>query len=323
MFLRHWLETKEIIYYRRYVENILIIFDQDKTNIKTITDFMNKIHPHLQSEPTREEYNTITYLDLTTHRHAHHLELGIHRKTTQTDSTIHYTFNHPPQHKLAAYYFYTNRMLSLPITNQATQQEWHLIRTIAMNNGFPIDLIHKLKNKMINTPPTQYNTNHTHKKTWITFTYHSPLIHNVTNLFKHTNINITFSPTNTIYHLLHNKPHNNSLQASEIYQLQCGTCNKSYVRQSDRSIITRYREHTRYIRTNNPISAFALHILNNAHEYGPPEQTLHLLHPCEKGNSMNHWETFHMQQLHHLNQLTDQQQPPEHNPLYTLGSVTY
>jgi hypothetical protein len=131
---------------------------------------MNKIHPHLKFEPTREEYNTITYLDLTINRHTHHLEIGIHRKPTQTDTTIHYTSNHPPQHKLAAYNFYILRMLFLPITNQTKQQAWHLIRTIAMNNGFPVDLIHKLKNKMIKThspPPHTHNITqptHTHTK---------------------------------------------------------------------------------------------------------------------------------------------------------------
>jgi hypothetical protein len=71
------------------------------------------------------------------------------------------------------------------------------------------------------------------------------------------------------------------------------------------------------------MSAFAVHNLNNAHEYGPPEQTPLLLYAYDKGNSMNHLETYHMQQLHHLNQLLEQQQPPEHNPLYTLGSVTH
>jgi len=31
-----------------------------------------------------------------------------------------------------------------------------------------------------------------------------------------------------------------------------------------RSIATRLKEHTLYIRNNNPISAYALHILNNS-----------------------------------------------------------
>jgi len=39
----------------------------------------------------------------------------------------------------------------------------------------------------------------------------------------------------------------------------------------------------RYIRTNNPTSAYALNILNNRHEYGTTAETLELLKPCNKG----------------------------------------
>jgi hypothetical protein len=35
MHIKHWLENKEIIYYKRYVDDILIIFDQNKTNEET------------------------------------------------------------------------------------------------------------------------------------------------------------------------------------------------------------------------------------------------------------------------------------------------
>jgi hypothetical protein len=49
---------------------------------------------------------------------------------------------------------------------------------------------------------------------------------------------------------------------------------KSYVGQSGRSILTCHKEHVRYIKTNKPISAYALHILNNQYEFGPPQQTL-------------------------------------------------
>ena len=54
---------------------------------------------------------------------------------TQTDITIHFTSNHPLGHKLTAYNFY---MLTIPITEEARQQEWNIICTIARNNGFPI-----------------------------------------------------------------------------------------------------------------------------------------------------------------------------------------
>jgi len=49
------------------------------------------------------------------------------------------------------------------------------------------------------------------------------------------------------------------------------------------AIGVRFKEHTRYIRSNNPTSAYAAHILNNRHEYGTKEDTLKLFKKCQKG----------------------------------------
>jgi len=70
-------------------------------------------------------------------------------------------------------------MLTIPITKQAKQQEWNIILTIARSNGFPLQIIHNFKNKlMLKTQKTDSTPRQTQwKKKWITFTYHSPLIH--------------------------------------------------------------------------------------------------------------------------------------------------
>jgi hypothetical protein len=123
MFIKHWLETREIIFYRRYVDDILIISDTTKTNQHTTQNFMNSIHPLLLFTPTTEDKNTITYLDLAMHQQNHIFQLGFHHKPTQTDATIHYKPNHPIQHKLAAYCYHINHMLAPPITVSAKNQE--------------------------------------------------------------------------------------------------------------------------------------------------------------------------------------------------------
>jgi hypothetical protein len=103
-----------------------------------------------------------------------------------------------------------------------------------------------------------------HNKKWAVFTYHSPLVRKLTNLFKQSNLKIALCATNTSYQQLTEKPTQNN--PSGIYKLKCNTCNKAYIRQSERSIALRHKEHARYICTNNPTSAYALHILNNRHD---------------------------------------------------------
>jgi hypothetical protein len=174
--------------------------------------------------------------------------------------------------------------------------------------------IAKNKDKWTKTNETQERQV---QKKWVTFTYHSPIIRKVTNLFKNTEIRIAFRATNTIYQQLAERTQNKN--PSRIYEVKCKTCNKKYVGQSGRPITTRHKEHIRYIRSNNTTSAYAAHILNNRHENGTAENTLKLINPCRKGQKMNNWENLHIQIYHQLDRLITEQQVNKPNPLYELA----
>jgi hypothetical protein len=103
------------LYYRRYGDNIIIIFDQNKISKELIYNYMNNVHQCLKSKLTEEENNNITYLDLYINRNNNNLHVGIHRKLTQAHTTIHFISNHPLEHKRAAYSFCINRKIALAI----------------------------------------------------------------------------------------------------------------------------------------------------------------------------------------------------------------
>jgi hypothetical protein len=48
LIIRHWIESVEISYYKIYLDDILILFDQNKTNENSITNHMNNIHKYLE-----------------------------------------------------------------------------------------------------------------------------------------------------------------------------------------------------------------------------------------------------------------------------------
>jgi hypothetical protein len=77
------MEIGEIACYRRYVDDIIIIFDQNKINEVSITKYMNNIQKYLELKPTEEENKNINYLVLSIDRN-NNLQLGIYRKPTQT-----------------------------------------------------------------------------------------------------------------------------------------------------------------------------------------------------------------------------------------------
>ena len=89
------METKEVIYYKRYVDDIIVIINQDIIKEETVLAHMNNVHRHLEFKMTEEVNNTTNNLDLHIHRNHDNIRLGIYRKPTQTDTAIHYTSNHP------------------------------------------------------------------------------------------------------------------------------------------------------------------------------------------------------------------------------------
>jgi hypothetical protein len=93
--IKLWLESKEIIYYKIYVDDILIIFDQNKTDVKTIMYHKNNTDKHWEFKISEEENNTINYLDLSMHRNTNNINRGIYRKTTHTLMSLYNSSKHP------------------------------------------------------------------------------------------------------------------------------------------------------------------------------------------------------------------------------------
>jgi hypothetical protein len=173
IYVKQCLENKEITFYK----DTWLTY-QNRTNKDTIYNMINNIGEHLEFKISREEYKTINYHDLSINRNISSMDLNIYRKPTYMDITIHFSSNHPNNHKLAAFRYYIHRMITMPITKQAVKQEWNKIIIMAQNNGFPDQIVHKLRNKLITKRdrPSQTQLVQQHNKKWITFTYYGPAV---------------------------------------------------------------------------------------------------------------------------------------------------
>ena len=121
---------------------------------------------------------------------------------------------------------------------------------------------------------------------------------------------ISFRCRNTIAQLIkpatdrNIPPHNKG----GVYQLTCKTCNLSYVGQTSQNLKTHFQEHIRYIKTNNPQSVYAQHILHNRHKYGTLNELMTLLKPLQHESMLLPYEQYHIQQC-----------PGDPNPLFQLA----
>jgi hypothetical protein len=122
--------------------------------------------------------------------------------------------------------------------------------------------------------------------------------------------------------VLRTKNQQNEHNSNGIFGIKCNTCKLWYTGQTGRHLKVRHKEHVRCIKYNHPQSAYAVHLLDNRHEYETLHETIKLLKTCNKGTKMNCWETFYMQVYQQQGRLIKEQQTPEQNPLFSLVTNT-
>jgi hypothetical protein len=114
------LDSKNIILYTRYVDDIN--YDTTRITQDEIEKHAEHLHNKLKRTPTHENKAKIKFLDLLITRQTYELYIDIYRKPTTTDTTINYISNHPMKHKLAAYRYYMNRMITRFLNEEKSKQ---------------------------------------------------------------------------------------------------------------------------------------------------------------------------------------------------------
>jgi len=173
------------------VEDILIVFDPNHSNIQMILIDFNSLHPKLRFTAETEDDCILNYLDLSIRRTPTDLKTAIFRKPTFTYTIIPFTSNHLMQHKYAAVRYLYNRLESYNLQQREYQQELNIIHNILHNNSFPIK-----PHKPTTPNPNKQETPHTTQK-WAKFSYTSKETSYVTNIFKKTDLRIAFRTKHT------------------------------------------------------------------------------------------------------------------------------
>jgi len=220
------------------LDEILLIFNSNHTNIQNILDDFDAIHPNLKFMAETETNNKINYLDVTIHKTPMNWKTSIYRKPTFTDTIIPYTSNHPAQHKYATVRFLYDRLNTYNLHEDEYKAEENIIQNIMYNNTFPIQP-HKPPTPK---PPTSMldrqiaTTTQTPTHKWVTFTYTGKETNFIKNLFRKTNLKIAFRTNNTVHCLLRHKQQvSHKYTQSGVYTLMCFDCKKAYVGQTGKA----------------------------------------------------------------------------------------
>ena len=136
--LTHLSTKRKILNFFRYLDDKLVIFGANHTDIQTRLEDFNVLHTTLKFTGEMETNKVIIYLDRTIHRTPINWRMSIYRKPTFPDTIIPHTSSQPTQHKYAAIKFLYTRLSTYNLLKNDYKQEEHIIHNIMHNNSFPI-----------------------------------------------------------------------------------------------------------------------------------------------------------------------------------------
>ena len=193
-----------------------------------------------------------------------------------------------------------------------------IIKQVGINNGYCPSIIDrilskKLKNKAISTvyPAIKEKPN-----PFKTITYSGNPSRKIKKFLNQKNINVAFKTNNSLEKYLKNsKNKTNKNNKSGVYQLTCGSCPKTYIGQTGRSLQTRITEHKRSFINNKNNSTYSNHLLENQHTF---DENFKILHVENKGKKLNLLESLEIKRLKNSNLLLNDQLELNNSPLLNL-----
>ena len=220
------------------MDDILIIHNSNNANIVALHNLLNSLGK-ISFTVEKEQNSRLNFLDITIARDLQQQKLAfdIYRKPTATDIIIPKNSYNPSTHKHAALNFLINRATTVPLTKENIIKEFEIISAIANKNGYSLNdiqsLIDKIHNKNI------LKTIYPHvavKNKYIKVKYHRLFSHKLQKTLNNYNITLANSNNLKISNLLiNNRDKSDILEKSGIYKIQCSDCEKKILHRSDRS----------------------------------------------------------------------------------------
>lgn len=177
------------------------------------------------------------------------------------------------------------RLLKTPLNRENYNREVEVIKQIAVDNGYDQQNIMR----MINNRKHKLCMQHIYKpvneqQKWNKLTYIGLVTNKVARIMKRQNnkTNITFYNNNNLAnHLKNDKDKLDKMENGGVYQLQCGSCDKSYIGRTYRNFNIRIKEHLSAYNNKHPEkSNFAEHLIDSQHIFH--QQDIKVLHRSNK-----------------------------------------
>nr|XP_022905290.1 uncharacterized protein LOC111417295 [Onthophagus taurus]XP_022905291.1 uncharacterized protein LOC111417295 [Onthophagus taurus]XP_022905292.1 uncharacterized protein LOC111417295 [Onthophagus taurus] len=299
--------TKNIIFYKRYVDDILLIYNGKRSHIIALNNIFNNIN-NLQFTYEVEKCSSICFLDLTITKctSENRILFDIYRKPTTTNTLIPKNSFTSFQHKYASFRFFFDRILNYPLSRASFNKEINTIIKLGFDNGYSLqelqNLFFRIHQARINNLIYPHFSN---PGVFVSIPFHPLIQKQFSDIFNKFNVTPVYRANAKLGQLLTNNKHifDDKLK-SGIYKLNCNDCDSFYIGQTGRNISTRFKEHL-----NKENSTFYKHL--KEHKHKTDISKIKLLKHLNKSRKMDLFEEYYIKSYHiknpeHiLNEITD------------------
>ena len=246
-------------------------------------------------------------------------------KKTYTDTVIPNDSHHPVNIKMSAFHSFIYRLLHIPLSQQNFENELNIIKTIAINNGYPVSMIDQILKHHNKNLVRKLIFNVGNIREANTFVYKRlPFIGNtsykIKNILRTENIKTAFYNPYTLKNTLVNNKliKKDIFQNSGVYEISCSDCVATYIGQTGRNFNLRFKEHYKALINKKSNSNVAKHCLEM--NYNIDIKNLKIKHICKKGLKMDFLESLEIQKALNeckllMNDQTDLYKSPLISPL--------
>ncbi|XP_067140682.1 putative autophagy-related protein 11 [Centruroides vittatus] len=256
-------------FYKRYVDDILLIYNKAEIAIEGIKKQINNIHEAIKFKVEVEEETSqeINYLDITIKRLKQSLEFRTFKKPSSGNITIRYQSNIPLHIK------YNTFKMEYSKIKHRTSQKIYIHKDIAelkkkfLLAGYPQRLLNKWEIKL-NTPKIPHNNEQANNMKYTAFPYIKGLYEEINKEIKILDFKLAPSYQKLSNRLKHLNPLKKQQAITEtknvVYKIPC-TCNnnKHYIGETKRKLGVRLKEHIADLKYHRINSVFHDHCTLN------------------------------------------------------------
>ena len=242
-------------FYRRYVDDIFLLFDSaDK--VEQFKSYMNNRHHNMKFTSENEENNILPFLDIKVIRSGDNFMTSVYRKPTFSGVYTNYNSFLPEIYKSGLIRTLLFRLYTICSDWNLIHSEIEHLRMIMRRNAYPDRLIDRVIKQFLSKVFAKNSGTVKEVKSKRTFQIFLPYLgsfsskteRSITKIFKqyipNCNIRIVTKATVRLSSLFSFKERIPSyLTSGVVYKFTCGTCNDTYIGKTKRHQKTRFCEH--------------------------------------------------------------------------------